>query len=207
MLLLSIGLNTTKRKMLVQGDPTFLADKERHFIDIAKVISKGSTHPLAPGGCVIVRDREIVGDGRSLLATCKVEIDCISYAIGTAAKHGTPLNGAVVYSTRYPFSAAVFQLYLMGIRKLVVLAHEWEPYYKDEFRRAARLGRELSISIEPFFDDDDERFTTNENAPRFEDTKEEQFENKDLYTSNPVETDDFDIAELTGKPDDSNDPF
>ena len=45
MLLLSIGLNTTKRKMLVQGDPTYLADKERHFIDIAKVISKGSTHP------------------------------------------------------------------------------------------------------------------------------------------------------------------
>ena len=192
--------------MLVEGDPTFLDNKDKHFIDVAKVIATASTHPLAPGGCVIVRDREIVGDGRSLLATCKVEIDCISYAIGTAAKHGTPLNGAVVYSTRYPFSAAIFQLYLMGIRKLVVLAHPWEPYYKDEFRRAARLGRELSISIEPFFDDNDERFTTNENAPRFDD-REEQFDNQDLYTSNPVEADNFNIEELTGTPDDKHAPF
>ena len=40
-------------------------------------------------------------------------------------------------------SHAVFQAYLLGIRKIVVLAHEWEPFYKDEFRRAARLAREL----------------------------------------------------------------
>ena len=38
----------------------------------------------------------------------------------------------------------------MGIRKLTVVAHEWEPYYKDEFRRAARLARELAIAIEPY---------------------------------------------------------
>ena len=42
----------------------------------------------------------------------------------------------------------------MGIRKFIVLAHEWEPYYKDEFRRAARLARELCIAIEPLFDDE-----------------------------------------------------
>ena len=31
-----------------------------------------------------------------------VEIDPLSYAIGTAAKRGTPLVGGVIYTTRYP---------------------------------------------------------------------------------------------------------
>ena len=110
---------------------------------------------------MLVRDREIIGDGRSVLASSKVEIDCITYAIGTCAKRGTPTAGAVIYSTRYPFSASVFQAHLMGIRRFVVAAHEWEAYYKDEFRRAARLARELSIAIEPMFDDVDPRFVEN----------------------------------------------
>ncbi len=184
-------------------DPTFIHDKERYFINLAKQVETGSNHPIAPGGCVIVRDREIVGDGRSILADCKVEIDCVTYAIATACKRGTPITGAVIYSTRYPFSASVFQLYLMGIRKIIVLAHEWEPYYKDEFRRSARLARELSISIEPFFEDEDERFSTNNQAPRF-DEKEEQFQNKDLYTYSPAERNDFDAEQYQQQIDDSN---
>ncbi len=200
MLLLSIGINPYKCKMIIEGDPTFIENRDEHFINVAKTLAQASTHPMAPGGCVIVRGREIIGDGRSILATCKVEVDCIAYAIATAAKHGVPTNGAEIYSTRYPFSAAVFQAYLMGIRKITVVAHEWEPYYKDEFRRSARLARELAISIEPFFDDNDERFSTNDQAPRF-DKKEEQFNDKDLYTSNPVEESDFNIEELTGEPD------
>ena len=181
---------------IIKGDPTHITDQDKYFMDIAKAVAVGSTHPMAPGGCVLVRQRNILGDGRSLLASCKVEVDCVTYAIGTAASRGTPLNGAVVYTTRYPFSAAIFQLHLMGIRKIVVLAHEWEPYYKDEFRRAARLARELKISIEPLFEDEDERFGTNNQAPRFDD-KEAQFENKDLYTSSPVESESFDIEEHT----------
>jgi deoxycytidylate deaminase len=177
---------------IIENDPTFIADKEKHFISIASATANASTHPMSPGGCVIVREREIIGDGRSMLASCKVEIDCITHAIATAAKRGTPLQGAVVYSTRYPFSAAIFQLYVMGIKKLVILAHEWEPYYKDEFRRAAKLARELGISIEPYFDDD-QQFTTNHYAPTFA-KREEQFNNKDLYTSNPVEEDTYEIA-------------
>jgi deoxycytidylate deaminase len=184
-------------------DPTFIHDKERYFINLAKQVETGSNHPIAPGGCVIVRDREIVGDGRSILADCKVEIDCVTYAIATACKRGTPITGAVIYSTRYPFSASVFQLYLMGIRKIIVLAHEWEPYYKDEYRRSARLARELSISIEPFFEDEDERFSTNNQAPRF-DEKEEQFQNKDLYTYSPAERNDFDAEQYQQQIDDSN---
>ena len=130
-------------------------------MSIAAAISRGSTHPTVPGGCVLIRDREVIGDGRSVLASSKVEIDCITYAIATCAKRGTPTTGAVIYSTRYPFSASVFQAHLMGIRRFVVAAHEWEPYYKDEFRRAARLARELSIAIEPLFDNTDQRFTEN----------------------------------------------
>ena len=189
---------------IVENDPTFITNKEQHFISIASAIAKASTHPISPGGCVIVRDREIIGDGRSMLASCKVEIDCITHAIATAAKKGTPTHGATVYSTRYPFSAAIFQLYLMGVRKVVVTAHEWEPYYKDEFRRAAKLARELGISIEPYFDDD-EKFTTNHNAPTFnKNKKQKQFDNKDLYTSNPVEADDYEIETTDLGEDDPN---
>jgi len=156
-------------------------------MSIAKQIATGSNHPIATGGCVIVRDKEIIGDGRSVLAECKVEIDCLTYAIATACKRGTPTAGATVYTTRYPFSASVFQLFLMGIKKIVVLAHEWEPYYKDEFRRAARLARELLISIEPLFEDEDERFATNNQD------REEEFKDKDLYTFSPAETDGISI--------------
>ena len=123
-------------------------------MEVARTIATASTHPTVPGGCVLIRDKEIIGDGRSVLCSSKVEIDCITYAIGTCAKRGTPTAGAVIYSTRYPFASSVFQAHLMGIRKFVVLAHEWEPYYKDEFRRAARLARELCIAIEPLFDDE-----------------------------------------------------
>ncbi len=188
---------------IVKGDPTHISDQDKYFMSIAKVVGEGSTHPVAPGGCVLVRQRNILGDGRSLLASCKVEVDCVTYAIGAAASRGTPLQGSVVYTTRYPFSAAIFQLHLMGIRKVIVLAHEWEPYYKDEFRRAARLARELKISIEPLFEDEDERFSTNNQAPRFDD-KEAQFENKDLYTTSPVESESFDIEKHTEYSDDFN---
>lgn len=188
---------------IVSGDPTFIVDKDKHFINIAKQIATGSTHPICPGGAVVVRDREIIGDGRSILASCKVEIDCVTYAIATSSKRGTSMAGAVIYTTRYPFSASVFQLHLMGVRKIFVLAHPWEAYYKDEFRRAARLARELSIAIEPIYDDDDERFSTNTQAPRFDD-REEQFENQDLYTTVPVESADFDIEKYTEPNDESN---
>ena len=188
-----------------KSDPTFIPNKERYFINLAKQVATGSNHPIAAGGCVIIRDREIVGDGRSVLADCKVEIDCVTYAIATACKRGTPVTGAVIYTTRYPFSASIFQLHLMGIRKVVVLAHEWEPYYKDEFRRAARLARELSISIEPFFEDDDERFATNNQAPRFDD-REEHFKNKDLYTHSPAESDGISPETYDEQINDSNNP-
>ena len=75
----------------------------------------------------------------------------------------------------------------MGIKKLVVLAHEWEPYYKDEFRRAARLARELSISIEPLFDDEDPRYGVNK-APKRKLEKE-------LYDASTLAVDEYDFQD------------
>ena len=73
----------------------------------------------------------------------------------------------------------------MGIRKIVVLAHEWEPFYKDEFRRAARLARELAIAIEPYFEDEDKRFTVNKQPEKINDP--------DAWIHyNPFQQDDFD---------------
>ena len=144
-----------------KGDPTYIKDKDNYFISIARAISQASTHPSAPGGCVIARGREIIGDGRSLYTDSKVEIDCISYAIAAAAKSGNSTIGSTIYTTRYPFATSIFQAHLMGIRKIVFLQHQWEPFYKDEFRRAARLARELKLAIEPIYSDEDQRFSTN----------------------------------------------
>ena len=167
------------------NDPLYIKNKEGYFIEIAKTIAMASTHPLAPGACVIVRDREIIGEGRSILTASRIEIDCLSAAIGASSKRGTPTVGASIYSTRYPFTTPVFQCSQMGITKIVVLAHEWEPLYKDEFRRAARLARELNISIETYFDTADERFDGSPQSSR----------------ENPFETDDYDPQHANEIPD------
>jgi deoxycytidylate deaminase len=179
-----------------KGDPTYIQNKEAYFMTIAKAIQKGSTHPTSPGGCVVIRDREIVGDGRSLLTDSKIEIDCITYAVGCASKRGTPMAGSVIYTTRYPFSASIFQCHLMGIKKLVVLAHAWEPYYKDEFRRAARLARELSISIEPYFDNEDPRYAVNSQA-------DQSFDEDLFYESDQRPANATDPAKTTKHTDDT----
>ena len=70
-----------------------------------------------------------------------------------------------------------------------MLAHEWEPYYKDEFRRAARLARELSIAIEPYFEDEDPRFTRNTHDRNI---------NPEIYPGqNPFQTDSYDREDAT----------
>lgn len=99
-----------------KGDPTYIKNKEQYFIDLAKAVGAASTHPKAPGGCIVVRDREILGDGRSILTHSKVEIDCVAYAIAAAAKRGTPMAGGVLYTTRYPFSASIFQCHVSPAR-------------------------------------------------------------------------------------------
>lgn len=168
-----------------KGDPTYIKNKDRFFIDVAKTIAQASTHPKSPGGCIVVRNREIIGDGRSLLTHTKVEIDCVAHAIACACARGTPTIGAEIYSTRYPFSASVFQAHVMGVKQIFVEAHAWEPYYKDEFRRAARLARELSMPIEPIFNNSDPRFNVNQH--------EHELHDEELYVEEkPYTPDEFD---------------
>lgn len=193
-------------KSIIKGDPSYIHDKETYFMTIAKAIRLGSTHPMCPGACVIVRDREIIADGRSVLASCKVEVDCITYAIAAAAKRGTPLTGAIVYTTRYPFSAAVFQLYLMGVKRIIVLAHDWEPYYRDEFKRAATIASEVGVSIEPYHDDLDESYRTSELAPKQSNRKTES-PKKEIYSNSPFEAESYDIEEHTAETNDPDSPF
>lgn len=181
-----------------KGDPTYIKNKDRYFMDVAKQIAKASTHPKCPGGCIIVRDREIIGDGRSVYTDSKVEIDCVSYAIASCAKNGTASVGAVIYTTRYPFATSIFQAHMIGIRKMFVLAHPWEPYYSDEFKRAARIARELKISIEPMYMDDDPRFTKNKHD---RDTTS-VFSGKE----NPYETDEYDPDDAATSFDDDTIP-
>ena len=82
-----------------KGDPTYIKNKDKYFIEVAKTIGSASTHPVCPGGCVVVRDREILGDGRALLTASKVEIDPVCYAIAAASKRGTPMTGATIYTS------------------------------------------------------------------------------------------------------------
>lgn len=168
-----------------KGDPTYIKNKDRFFIDVAKTIAQASTHPKYQGGCIVVRNREIIGDGRSLLTHTKVEIDPVAHAIACACSRGTPTVGAEIFTTRYPFSASVFQAHVMGVKRIVVQAHQWEPYYKDEFRRAARLAREIAMPIEPIFDNPDPRFNVN--------TYDHEDNDQDLYTeAQPYAPDEFD---------------
>ena len=117
-----------------KGDPTYIKDKDRYFITVAQAIGAASTHPKSPGGCIIVRDREIIGDGRSILTDSKVEVDCVSYAVAAAAKAGTAAIGAVIYTTRYPFSTSVFQAHSDG--------------YQEDRCSCSRLGTVLQRRIQ-----------------------------------------------------------
>ena len=53
-----------------------------------------------------------------------------------------------------------------------------------EFRRAARLARELNLAIEPIFEDEDPRFTKN--------VYDRNIDPELFRNSNPFETDEYD---------------
>ena len=51
----NIGGKSLLCEMIVQGDPTFIPNKDQYFMSIAQTVAKGSNHPIAPGGCIIAR--------------------------------------------------------------------------------------------------------------------------------------------------------
>lgn len=140
-------------------DPTYIKDREAYFIGMALHVGSANNHPLHPGGAVITRDREVLVEGRSILAESKAEIDAVGYALAMASKRGIPVMGGTVYTTRYPFSQSVFQCYLAGIRKIVCMSHEWDKIYKQEFKKTARLCRDLGVSLEVYFPDEGDTFS------------------------------------------------
>ena len=75
----------------------------------------------------------------------------------------------------------------------------------NDICRAPAGALQISLSIEPLFEDDDQRFSTNNQAPRFDD-REKQFDDKDLYTYSPATADDFDPEQYQQQLDDSNNP-
>ena len=143
----------------LSADPTYIVNKEQYFMDIAKGIEKGSNHPVVPGGCVIVRQRDIISNGRSVLAACKTEVDCITYALATAAKNGTPVVGSTIYTTCYPRPESIFRAHIVGIKYIVCLFRDWPSAYSATYRRAAALAIELGVSIDVYNDSEDPRFT------------------------------------------------
>lgn len=183
---------------VLSGDPTYIVNKEQYFMDIAKGIEKGSNHPVVPGACVIVRQRDIISNGRSVLATCNTEIDCITYAIATAAKNGTPLVGSTIYTTCYPRPESIFQLHIIGIKHIIFLFREFPAGYSATYRRSAALASDLGISLEVYDDTDHSKSKTQsskkERSPEAFQTgtiKRSDIELKE-YTTNGYDSD-FDI--------------
>ena len=53
-----------------KGDPCYIKNKDRYFMSIAAAIARGSTHPHSSWWmCILTRDREVIGDGRSVLCS------------------------------------------------------------------------------------------------------------------------------------------
>ena len=57
-----------------KGDPCYIKNKDRYFMSIATAIARGSTHPIVPGGCVLIRDREVIGDGGLFCVNQKLKL-------------------------------------------------------------------------------------------------------------------------------------
>ena len=117
------------------------------FMAQAIELAEKSDHPLTKAATIIVSNGVILATGLYTLLPSKIDIDCLSCAIANVAAHGVPPENPVVYTTRFPFSTPLYQAHLLGVTELFIQKHEWESYYKDEFRRASRLAKDLEIEL------------------------------------------------------------
>ena len=74
-------------------------------------------------------------------------MDCLSCVILFASVYWLLLEDSIVYTTRFPFCTPLYQAHLLGVTDVFIKQHEWESYYKDEFRRANRLAKDLGIKL------------------------------------------------------------
>lgn len=173
---------------ILSADPTYVLNKDQYFMDIAKEIEKGSNHPVVPGGCVIVRQRDIIANGRSVYATWKTEIDCITYAIATAAKNGTPVVGSTVYTTCYPRPESIFQSHIVGIKHIIILFKDIPSAYSSTYKKSAALAGDLGIAIE-VYDDSDTTKSTDQSNRKEKDTQ--------TFQTGKIKRSDIDLTEYT----------
>ena len=173
---------------ILSTDPTYIINKDQYFMDIAKGLEEASNHPVAPGGCVIVRQRDIIANGRSVLGSRYTEIDCITYALATAAKHGTPVVGSTVYTTCYPLPESIFQSHIVGIKLIYFLFREWPTGYKARYDRAAALASDLGITLDVYDDS---------NTTKSNDQSREKERQSQAFQTGKIKRSDIDLTEYT----------
>ncbi len=121
-------------------------DIHNYFMNIAREVATRSTCPRKAVGAVIVRDRNILSTGYNGSMPgmphcdedgCDMENDhCVATvhaeanAIAQAAKHGTAVKDAAIYTTASPCWLCF---------KLIVNAGIREIYYHEEYHLAPRV--------------------------------------------------------------------
>lgn len=169
---------------ILNRDPTYMINKEQIFMDIAKGLEKASNHPIAPGGCVIVRQRDILASGRSVMCSGYTEIDCIECAIATAAKNGTPVVGSTVYTTCYPLPESIIQCHIVGINLIYFLFRDQPTGYAKRRETAVKIAHELGITVDVY----DDSNTTKSN---------EQEKHSQALQTGKIRRSDIDLSEYT----------
>lgn len=132
---------------------------DQYFINIAKVAATRATCLRKKVGAVIVRDKTLLATGfngspRGQVhctdpgVGCEMEDNhCVrtqhaeNNAVTQAAKHGTSINGATIYSTASPCYVCAKQLVNAGIVRVVF----GEKYRYDE--RCEKLFHDAEIEV------------------------------------------------------------
>ena len=129
---------------------------DQYFMNIAQVVASRSTCPRKFVGAVIVRDRTILSTGYNGSIRgmphcddvghdidhghCVATIHAEANAILQAAKNGSMIDGAELYTTASPCWTCFKQIANAGVRRIV-----YGEFYRDEriFQVAERLGIDL----------------------------------------------------------------
>ena len=140
---------------------------DEYFMEITHLVAKRSTCLRRQVGAVLVKDKNILATGYngapSGVAHC-LDVGCLreqlqipsgerhelcrglhaeQNAIIQAAKHGTNINGAILYCTTMPCIICSKMVINAGIKRVV-----YEGGYPDEL--AAEMIREAGVQVEKF---------------------------------------------------------
>lgn len=142
---------------------------DEYFIEITRLVARRSTCMRRKVGAVLVKDKNILATGYngapSGVAHC-LDVGCMRERLGVvsgerhelcrglhaeqnaiiqAAKHGTNINGAILYCTTMPCVICSKMIINAGIERIV-----FEGGYPD--RLAEEMIEEAGLSVERFCD-------------------------------------------------------